>query len=202
MIGGTHGDQQGPQTGEIWRYDLRAGAWEQRFTPTSGVKPNLHPNAGQVIVTSRPGQYQPGEVLAVAYDSERGTLLVLDRMPTKHHKSLVRLLRYDTKSQRSSLLREWPASEKIDRYGLVALSDGSFILVTNERHHFTAHTFEISRHGSVKFTRIEHGDAAMVDDPINTTYATYLPVSDGRIQFLQRLGTHADRHDSCEPEHM
>ncbi len=201
MIGGTHDDQNGPPTGEIWRNDLASNTWRRVFTPTSGVVPNLRPARGNTIVTSVPGQYRPGEVLAVAYDSERGNLLVLDRVPIKHGRR-IRLLRYEVKSQRSSLLRAWPSSEQIDRYGLVSLSDGSFMLVASERHHFKTYQFEITRRGQVEFTGIQRSDGMVLDDPVNTTYATYLPVSDGRTQFFVRLTTRRDEPRACEPDRL
>jgi hypothetical protein len=113
LVGGTAGS--GPTThptGEVWRYDLGARTWEDLPIATPRVQ----------------------NVLALAYDSARGQLLVLDTPKrTSWWPAPLRLLLVNTHTHTSKLLGQFPRTPLFDRYSLTASGDGSYLLVASRK---------------------------------------------------------------------
>ncbi len=139
-------------------------------------------------------------------------MLVLDRIvsdaPPKVKR--LRLLRFDVKTQSSSLVASWSSEGPFDRFGLVALDDGSFILARSRPKHSTrgretarwlVEQFTIAASGEQLVRATEEGKGEIIDDPISTTVGVFLPLAQDGQEFLQKLEprmVHSQTHGISE----
>jgi hypothetical protein len=158
LVGGAAGAGKGEHpTGELWRYALDGRAWERVVTATPLVK----------------------HVLAVAYDSAREQLLVLDTPEqTSFWPSPIRLLLIDTRTGASKLLGSFPRTPLFDRYSLTARGDGSFFLVASRKQ--TANVvmarLSITAAEKLQWTGLATRSGKLFDEPALTDDGVVVPL--------------------------
>jgi hypothetical protein len=172
LVGGTAGE--GPtthSTGEIWRYDLAAGTWEDLPMAVPRVQ----------------------NVLALAYDSAKGQLLVLDAPKrTSWLPAPLRLLLVNTQTHTSKLLGQFPRTLLFDRYSLTARGDGSYLLVASRRlgAGVLLARLAVTEDERLRWTGLSARNGELFDEPALTDDGVVVPLlRKGKLE----LATIADR---------
>jgi hypothetical protein len=161
LVGGAAGAGKGEHpTGELWRYDLDGRAWERLVTATPLVK----------------------HVLAVAYDSAREQLLVLDTPEqTSFWPAPIRLLLIDTRTGASKLLGTFPRTPLFDRYSLTARGEGSYLLVASRKQiaRVVMARLAITPAEKLEWTGLTTRNGKLFDEPALTDDGVVLPLVRG-----------------------
>ena len=140
----------GVPVGEIWRFDLDTGDWTHVFGPYV-----YH-------------QERVGIVLAVAYDEERGKLIVLDMLPSQGSGAapVTRVVVFDTHKGTSRVAAVVDVGA-FTKTGMTARADGSFVLVGARpaQAGWSAYQFRLATNDDLSWYGTRSGTGQVLADP-------------------------------------
>jgi hypothetical protein len=159
MVGGSW---QGIPTGEVWRYDLDTSLWRHMF----GLV-----DRHQVLL---------GEVQALAYDEDRGKLVVLDTLVDASEHLLSRVVVFDTHTETSKIAATVDVSA-FSKVGLAARDDSSFVLTGTKwtQGTWSSYQFSLTSTDDVSWQGKAIGTGQVLSDPIFSDLGISLPLQSG-----------------------
>lgn len=140
-----------------WKFDLNSERWSRAFTGRP-----LHLSDGS------PNSLIPDQVQAVAYDSARGLMVVVDRTVVLGAPR-ARMLLLDRHANRTRELLSLPDRHVYDHLALVAGADGKFTLLATRKNVWEAFRFEVTAAGQLHWLALTGGVGRVMADPFVTS---------------------------------
>lgn len=167
MVGGR--DSANARTREVWQLGVADGRWERLLGPSS--------NPGNVLDPA------PADVVALALDSRRNTLVWIDHTEQPGLFGIpvpvARFVTFNTATRQGTVALVLPRTGLFQRVELAARPDGRFVLATQLAGLvplWKAFEFRLGTNNAIVWTGIKSGGGVILDEVVAATEGTVMPL--------------------------